>query len=98
MDEDPRREFLQQIAVAVELHGLPVGDKQSELCLEHSARVLSCRGCQFEPGCATYATVIWNMWVRLKKGLKVDQEALDAEIQKQVDLAKSGIIPMREDL
>lgn len=96
--EDCRREFLQQIATAVELHGLPVGDKQSDGCLKHTAEHLSCRGCEFEPGCATYATVIWNMWIRMKRGLSVGQQDLDEEIQRQVDVAKAGIIPFKDQL
>jgi len=98
MDLDSRREFLQQLATAVELYGLPVGDRQSVDCINYTAEHLSCRGCSFEKGCATYATVIWNMLMRKRKDLSVTQEDWDAEIDKQASLALAGIIPQKEEV
>jgi hypothetical protein len=86
-------EFKQQLTISIELLGVQVGDRDSKECIQHSIDRGSCKGCEFEAGCATYATVIHNMYVRQIKGKSVTEVDWDNEIQRQVAIAKAGIIP-----
>jgi hypothetical protein len=86
-------EFKEMLVTSINLHGLEVGDMNSKACIDHTLTMGSCRGCVNEPGCAVYATVINNMYVRKLKGLDIGTKDWDDEIAKQVAIAKAGIIP-----
>ena len=91
-------EFRQQLKTSIELLGLKMGDMQSQECIEHSQTHPNCRGCEFETGCATYATVIYNILQRKKQGKNISEEDWDLEIQKQASLALAGIMPQKDDI